>query len=129
MVAGLGHALAALQDRQKALRVAKDLERLRASKGLFAYELGVILAALGDRDHAFERFVGAVRERSGGLRIYGSIPVSMTSTLIRVLTSSSPKPVSDLPLNRMVLLTERQGQEGPKDRESAVNRNRRVLFL
>ena len=44
MVAGLGHALALLQDRREALRVAKDLERLRADKTLFAYEIGVIHA-------------------------------------------------------------------------------------
>jgi TolB-like protein/tetratricopeptide (TPR) repeat protein len=65
MLAGLGHALAALQDRREALRVAKDLVRLRSSKGLFAYELGAIHAALGDHDEAFEWFTRAVQERSG----------------------------------------------------------------
>jgi hypothetical protein len=64
MLAGLGHALAALQDRREALRVADDLQRLRADKGLLAYEIGVIHAALGDRDHAFRWLTRAVRERS-----------------------------------------------------------------
>jgi TolB-like protein/Tfp pilus assembly protein PilF len=65
MLAGLGHALAVLQDRREALRVAQELERLRGDKGLFAYELGVIRAALGERDQAFEWFRRAVQERSG----------------------------------------------------------------
>jgi tetratricopeptide (TPR) repeat protein len=65
MVAGLGHALAVLQDRREALRVAKDLERLRADKTLFAYEIGVIHAALGDADTAFDWFARAMQERSG----------------------------------------------------------------
>lgn len=65
MIAGLGHALAAQQDRTEALRIARDLERLRGTKGLFAYELGVIHAALGDRDQAFDWFTRAVNERSG----------------------------------------------------------------
>jgi TolB-like protein/Tfp pilus assembly protein PilF len=65
MLAGLGHALAALQDRRDALRVADDLQRLRAGNGLFAYEIGVIHAALGDRDQAFSWLTRAVHERSG----------------------------------------------------------------
>lgn len=65
MLAGLGHALAVLQDRREAKRIAMDLERLRADKGLFAYELGVIRAALGDHDEAFAWFRRAVQERSG----------------------------------------------------------------
>jgi len=65
MIAGLGHALAVLQDRREALRVAEDLEQLRGDKGLFAYELGVIRAALGDRDEGFRWLTRAVHERSG----------------------------------------------------------------
>jgi TolB-like protein/tetratricopeptide (TPR) repeat protein len=65
MLAGLGHALAVQQDRNEALRVAKDLERLRGEQGLFAYELGVIRAALGEHDQAFRWFQRAVQERSG----------------------------------------------------------------
>jgi TolB-like protein/tetratricopeptide (TPR) repeat protein len=65
MLAGLGHALAAVQDRQGALRVANDLQRLRADKGLFAYEIGVIHAALGDHDEALRWFTQAVQDRSG----------------------------------------------------------------
>lgn len=38
---------------------------MRGDKGLFAYELGVIRAALGDHDHAFKWFTRAVHERSG----------------------------------------------------------------
>ena len=65
MMAGLGHALAVAQDRKRALEVAADLERSRAGKGLFAYEIGVIHSALGDRDRAFEWLARAVAERSG----------------------------------------------------------------
>jgi tetratricopeptide (TPR) repeat protein len=65
MLAGLGHALAVLQDRREALRVAEDLEQLRGDKGLFAYELGVIRATLGDRDEGFRWLTRAVHERSG----------------------------------------------------------------
>ena len=65
MVAGLGHALAAANDRAGALKVAIDLEQQRAGKELFAYEIGVIHAALGDRDRAFEWLSRAVTERSG----------------------------------------------------------------
>jgi TolB-like protein/Flp pilus assembly protein TadD len=65
MLAGLGHALAANQDRRAAARVIQDLERLRGDKGLFAYEIGVIEAALGKTDNAFHWLSQAVQERSG----------------------------------------------------------------
>jgi tetratricopeptide (TPR) repeat protein len=70
MLAGLGHAVAVLQDRREALQIAKELERLRADKGLFAYELGVIRVALGDDDHAFKWFTRAVHERSGWIAYF-----------------------------------------------------------
>ncbi len=65
MLSGLGHALAAIQDRRAAGRVIHDLERLRGDKGLFAYEIGVIHAALAHVDAAFEWLSRAVKERSG----------------------------------------------------------------
>jgi tetratricopeptide (TPR) repeat protein len=65
MMAGLGHALAVFGERRVALRVARDLQRVRGDKGLFAYELGVIHAALGDHDAAFKWLPLAVEERSG----------------------------------------------------------------
>jgi hypothetical protein len=65
MLAGLGHALAVLQDRQQALAVARELERLRGGMGLFAYELGVIHEALGDHAPALEWLARAIEERSG----------------------------------------------------------------
>ena len=65
MLAGLGHVLAVLHDRREALRIARQLERLRANKGLFAYEIGVIHAALDERDEAFAWLIRAVQERSG----------------------------------------------------------------
>jgi TolB-like protein len=65
MLAGLGHALAVFGERRDALRIARDLQRLRGDKGLFAYELGVIHAALGDLDAAFTWLALAVEERSG----------------------------------------------------------------
>ena len=65
MLAGLGHALAAGQDRREALRIAADLKQRRGDRGLFAYELGVIHAALNDVDAAFDWLTRAVQERSG----------------------------------------------------------------
>ena len=65
MRAGLGHVLAVMQDRLAALRIVDDLQRMRADKWLFAYELGLIYAALGDLDRAFEWLARAVQERSG----------------------------------------------------------------
>jgi TolB-like protein/Tfp pilus assembly protein PilF len=65
MLAGLGHALASVQDRRGARRVIEDLERLRGEMGLFAYEIGVIQAALGKTDDAFDWLSRAVKERSG----------------------------------------------------------------
>src|SRR5687767_13710948 len=65
MLAGLGHALAATQDRRAAARVLHDLEAMRADKGLFAYEIGVIHAALAHKDDAFVWLARAVQERSG----------------------------------------------------------------
>ena len=61
----LGHVLAATQDRRAALRVVQNLEKLRSGKGLYAYEIGVIHAALGQLDNAFEWLSRAVSERSG----------------------------------------------------------------
>jgi TolB-like protein/Tfp pilus assembly protein PilF len=65
MLAGLGHALASSQDQKEALKVARELERLRGDKGLFAYEIGLIHATLGDNEKAFAWLAGAVQERSG----------------------------------------------------------------
>jgi serine/threonine-protein kinase len=65
MLAGLGHAHATDGNRREALKVARELERLRGDKGLFAYEIGLIHAALGDVDPAFTWLARAVQERSG----------------------------------------------------------------
>jgi tetratricopeptide (TPR) repeat protein len=65
MLGGLGHALAVLQDRSAALRIADDLEKVRGGQALFGYELGIIQAALGDYEQAFRWFRRAVEERSG----------------------------------------------------------------
>jgi TolB-like protein len=65
MLAGLGHALASSQERKEALKVARELERLRGEKGLFAYEIGLIQATLGDDEKAFAWLARAVQERSG----------------------------------------------------------------
>jgi tetratricopeptide (TPR) repeat protein len=65
MLAGLGHALAASQDRKEALKIARELERLRGERGLFAYEIGLIHATLGDEDKALGWLARAVNERSG----------------------------------------------------------------
>lgn len=65
MVAGLGQAFGAMQDRREALRIIQELLRLRGDKGLFGYEIGVIHAALGDHRDAFDWLGIAVQERSG----------------------------------------------------------------
>jgi TolB-like protein/Flp pilus assembly protein TadD len=65
MLAGLGHALAAAGDRRAALRIVDDLRKMRGRRGLFAYEIAVIHAALDDLDTAFDWFTRAAQERSG----------------------------------------------------------------
>jgi TolB-like protein/tetratricopeptide (TPR) repeat protein len=65
MRAGLGHALGVLQERDEALAIVGDLVDRRGDKGLFAYEIGIIHAALGDADEAFDWIDRAKRERSG----------------------------------------------------------------
>ena len=65
MLAGLGYGFAILRDRREALRIAREIQRMRGEKGLFAYELGVIHTALGEEDHAFKWLTLAVEERSG----------------------------------------------------------------
>jgi TolB-like protein/Tfp pilus assembly protein PilF len=65
MLAGLGHALAANQDRKEAMKIIRELEGLRGDKGLFAYEIGVIHATLGDHEKAYTWLSRAVEERSG----------------------------------------------------------------
>jgi hypothetical protein len=95
MLAGLGHALAVMQDRRDALRIVEDLRRMRADKGLFAYELGVIHAALGDEDRAFEWLARAARERSGWiayLRVDPRIESLRTDSRFDNLYSALRKP-------------------------------------
>jgi TolB-like protein/Tfp pilus assembly protein PilF len=65
MLAGLGHVLAVQHDRLGVHRIVDDLKRMRDDKGIFAYELGVIYAAMGDNEQAFEWLARAVQERSG----------------------------------------------------------------
>lgn len=65
MLAGLGHALATVQDRRAATRVAEDLLKLRKDQKLYSYEVAMIHAALGELDLAFEWLTRAVEERSG----------------------------------------------------------------
>jgi TolB-like protein/Tfp pilus assembly protein PilF len=65
MLAGLGHALASNQDRKEAMKIARELEGLRGDKGLFAYEIAVIHATLGDHEKAYIWLTRAVDERSG----------------------------------------------------------------
>ena len=50
---------------EEALKIARELERLRGDKGLFAYEIGVIHAALGEDEKALSWLTRAVQERSG----------------------------------------------------------------
>jgi TolB-like protein/Tfp pilus assembly protein PilF len=65
MLAGLGHVLAVQHDRLGVHRIVDDLKRMRGDKGIFAYELGIIYAAMGDNEQAFEWLARAVQERSG----------------------------------------------------------------
>ena len=65
MLAGLGHVLGVLHDRIGVHRIVDDLQRMRGDKGLFAYELGIIYAGMGDAEQAFQWLERAVQERSG----------------------------------------------------------------
>jgi TolB-like protein/Tfp pilus assembly protein PilF len=65
MLAGLGHVLAVQRDRIGVHRIVDDLKRMRGDKGIFAYELGIIYAAMGDDEQGFEWLARAVQERSG----------------------------------------------------------------
>lgn len=65
MLAGLGHVLGVLHDRLGTLQIIDELKRLRGDNGIFAYELAIIHAALGDVDRAFQWLERAVEERSG----------------------------------------------------------------
>lgn len=65
MLAGLGHTLGVAQDRRGALKIVEQLKELRGRKGLFAYEIGIVHAVLGDLDEAFKWLSRAVQERSG----------------------------------------------------------------
>jgi tetratricopeptide (TPR) repeat protein len=65
MLAGLAHVLAAVEEKREAVRIIRELERVRADKGLFAYEIAVVHAALRDPDEAFIWLSLALRERSG----------------------------------------------------------------
>jgi serine/threonine-protein kinase len=65
MLAGLGHVLGVLQDRVGTLRIIDELKRLRGENGIFAYELGIIHAGLGDAERALQWLERAVKERSG----------------------------------------------------------------
>ena len=65
MLAGLGHVLGILHDRVGTLGIIDELKRMRGDKGIFAYELGVIHAGMGDLDRAFQWLERAVQERSG----------------------------------------------------------------
>ena len=67
MLAGLGHALAAVQDVRAATRVVDDLRKLRKDQQLYSFEVAMIYGALGERDLAFEWLTRAVQERSGWL--------------------------------------------------------------
>jgi serine/threonine-protein kinase len=96
MRAGLGHALAVMHDRVEARRIVDDLQRMRGDKGLFAYELGLIHAALGELDRAFEWLARAVHERSGWiayLRVDPRIESLRTDPRFDNLHSAAAKPI------------------------------------
>ena len=65
MLAGLGHVLGILHDRVGTIRIIDELKRMRGDKGIFAYELGIIHAGMGDVERAFQWLERAVQERSG----------------------------------------------------------------
>ena len=47
------------------LKVVEQLNQLRGGKRLFAYEIGIVHAVLGNLDEAFRWLTLAVQERSG----------------------------------------------------------------
>src|SRR5918996_1389879 len=93
MLAGLGHALASSQDRKEALKVARELERLRGDKGLFSYEIGLIHAALGDHERTLVWLARAVQERSGWIACATSKPSRISSSTLNDRTLAVYRPL------------------------------------
>jgi tetratricopeptide (TPR) repeat protein len=65
--AAFGQALAASGDRRGASAILADLQQRAKTKYVSAYDLALIYAGLGDKDHAFERLNQALLDRSSFL--------------------------------------------------------------
>jgi Flp pilus assembly protein TadD len=63
-VAALGYTYAAVGEKRLARAILKRLQELAGNRGMFGYEVGIIRAALGETDAAFEELQRAYRERS-----------------------------------------------------------------
>jgi len=74
MRAGLGYAHAVAGDRRAARAVLRDVGTAADEQQRFAYEAGVIHAALGEIDAAFARLDEAVAARSGWMAYLGVDP-------------------------------------------------------
>jgi hypothetical protein len=74
MRAGLGYAHAVAGDRRAARAVLRDVGTAADEQQRFAYEAGVIHAALGEIDAAFARLAEAVAARSGWMAYLGVDP-------------------------------------------------------
>ena len=65
--AAFGQVLAASGDRRGALAILSDLQQRAKTQYVSAYDLALIYAGLGDKDHAFERLDQALLDRSSFL--------------------------------------------------------------
>lgn len=74
MRSALGHAYASAGDRRGARRVLDAVEREDEDDRRFAFERALILAALNEKDQAFDALESAVRHRSGWLAYFGVEP-------------------------------------------------------
>jgi tetratricopeptide (TPR) repeat protein len=62
-----GEALAESGDRGGAIEVLKQLQERAKTKYVSAYDIGILFAALGEKDHAFEWLEKAESERASFL--------------------------------------------------------------
>jgi len=73
-LAQLGHALAITGEREEAIRVLGNLEKMSASRFVSAFSVGLIHVGLGDLDQAFAWFDKAVEERSEWISVLAVDP-------------------------------------------------------
>jgi hypothetical protein len=63
----LGHAYALSGNREKALQVLADLRELSKRRYVAPFEIALIYAGLGDKEHSFDWLEKALEDRSWGV--------------------------------------------------------------